>query len=122
MIVVKIDAIIATLKSTIGGKILEHWGFSTELIDVAKNSNNWTFQSSREHASYVDITIVASIHSYIGKKTHPKYPPFDQIPAFKKIGAHGLTPEESQAVLHEAQHQLDDLKALLCPQEIPILH
>jgi len=118
----KIDAIISSLKSRIGAKILEHWGFSADLIEVAKNSNNWTFQSPHEKTGYVDITIVASIHSYIGKKDHPKYPPFDQIPSFKKIGKNGLTPEESQDVLHEAQHQLDDLKALLCPQEIPVLH
>lgn len=118
----KIDAIIHTLKSRVGCQILEHWGFSTDLVDVAKNSSNWGFQSPTDKASYTDITIVANIHSYIGKKEHPKYPPFDQIPAFKKIGKRGLTPEESQDVLHEAQHQLDDLKALLCPQEIPVLH
>jgi len=118
----KIDAIINSLKSRIGAQILNHWGFSADLIEVAKNSNNWTFQSPHDKPSYVDITIVASIHSYIGKKSHPKYPPFDQIPSFKKIGDRGLTPEESQEVLHEAQNQLDDLKALLCPQDIPILH
>jgi hypothetical protein len=91
-------------------------------VEVAKNSANWTYQSTLTKPSYVDITIVANIHSFIGKKSHPRYPPFDEIPAFKKIGKNGLTPEESQDVLHEAQHQLDDLKALLCPQEIPVLH
>jgi HD-like signal output (HDOD) protein len=118
----KVDAIINSSKSRIGAKILEHWGFSADLMEVAKNSDNWSFQSPHDKPSYVDITIVANIHSFIGKKTHPKYPPFDQIPAFKKIGKNGLTPEESQDVLHEAQHQLDDLKALLCPKEIPVLH
>jgi HD-like signal output (HDOD) protein len=118
----KIDAIINTLKSRIGAQILDHWGFSADLIEVAKNSNNWTFDSTHDKPCYTDITVVAGIHSYIGKKNHPKYPPFDQIPAFKKIGKNGLTPEESQEVLHEAQHQLDDLKALLCPQEIPVLN
>jgi len=118
----KIDAIINSLKSRIGAQILENWGFSADLIEVAKNSDNWSFQSPHDKPCYVDITIVANIHSFIGKKNHPKYPPFDQIPSFKKIGDKGLTPEESQDVLHEAQHQLDDLKALLCPKEIPVLH
>lgn len=118
----KIEVIINDLKSKVGAQILEHWGFSADLIDVAKNSNNWSFQSPHDKPSYTDITIVANIHSYIGKKNHPKYPPFDQIPAFKKIGKNGLSPEESQEVLHEAQHQLNDLKALLCPQAIPVLY
>jgi HD-like signal output (HDOD) protein len=118
----KIDAILTTLKSRIGAQILDSWGFSADLVEVAKNSNNWAFQSLNDKPSYVDMTIVANIHSFIGKKAHPKCPPFDQIPAFNKIGKNGLTPKESQDVRHEAQHQLDDLKALLCPQEIPVLH
>ncbi len=117
----KIDDIILSLKSRIGEKVLETWGFSSNLIEVAKNSNNWTFQSPGDKASYVDIAIVANIHSFIGKKKHPKYPSFDKIPSFKKIGANGLTPEESQEVLHQAQHQLKDLQALLSPKTIPVL-
>jgi len=117
----KIDDIILSLKSRIGAQVLTHWNFPAELIEVAKNSNNWSYQSEGESATYVDITIVANIHSFIGKKKHPKYPPFGQIPSFKKLGDHGLTPEESQEILHEAHQQLHDLQVLLSPETIPVL-
>jgi HD-like signal output (HDOD) protein len=51
----KIDAIINTLKSRIGAQILESWGFSSDLIEVAKNSNNWAFQSPHEAPNKVNM-------------------------------------------------------------------
>lgn len=117
----KVDAIIKRLKNKMGAKILSDWGFQQDLISVALHSENWAYESRHDRASYVDLTVVAQVHTFIGKKEHLLLPPFDTIPAFKKLGQGGLTPKQSQEVLHESRQQLDDIQALLSPETIPVL-
>jgi len=117
----KIDEIVHTLKPKIGSELLEEWGFQSELVSVVGNSENWTYESPGESADYVDVVVVAQVHALIGKQAHKELPPFDQIPAFKKLGDQGLTPKQSQAVLLEAHHRIADLKALLSADTIPVV-
>jgi len=92
-----------------------------ELVDVARNSENWNFTHTGDKASYTDVAIVAQLHSLIGKRTEAHLPRFDQVPAFRKLGDQGLTPEQSQEVLNESHHQIEDLKAILSADIIPVL-
>lgn len=108
----KVDEVVHTLKSKIGAELLHEWGFSEDLQHVVENSENWAYDSG-ESADYVDVVVVAQVHALIDKKQYKKLPPFEQIPAFKKLGDEGLTPEQSQTVLHEAHHRIADLRALL---------
>lgn len=108
-----IDELIKALKTRIGSELLEGWGFKPALKDVVLNSENWLYESSEAEPDYVDVVVVAQVHALIGKKETEGLPPFDAIPAFKKLGENGLTPEQSQAVLLEAHHRIAELKALL---------
>jgi len=109
------------LKNKIGSQLLTAWSFSNELVDVARNSENWNFTHTGDKASYTDVAIVAQLHSLIGKRTEAHLPRFDQVPAFRKLGDQGLTPEQSQEVLNESHHQIEDLKAILSADIIPVL-
>lgn len=117
----KVDAIVKRLKNKIGAAILTEWGFQQDLISVALNSENWGYESKHDRASYVDLTVVAQVHTFIGKKEHTLLPPFEAIPAFKKLGDGGLTPKQSQEVLRESHQQLQDIQALLSSETIPVL-
>lgn len=118
----KVDEIVNSLKARIGHSLLAKWGFQEELINVASNTENWTYQSVGDGADYVDVVVVAQVHALIGKRAHKDLPDFDEIPAFKKLGETGLTPEQSQKVLLESHHKIADLKALLTMNDIPVLH
>ena len=117
----KAEQIVERLKTKLGPKLLEHWGFQEELIKVAANSGNWLYQSPGESADYVYVAIVAQVHALIGKGNVKGLPSFADIPALKKLGEGGLTPEQSQKVLRESNKKINELKSLLAPDGIPTL-
>ncbi len=115
----KVDGLVKKLKTKIGPKLLESWGFQKELVQVAENSGNWRYNSPSGGANYVDIVVAAQVHALIGKKQLHDLPDFAEIPAFRKLGEHGLTPEQSQKVLLESHHRIAELKKLLSFSGIP---
>lgn len=117
----KVDEIVKTLRARIGARLLKEWGFQQELVNVAEHSEDWSYASEGASADYVDIAVAAQVHALIGKREHKRLPPFDQIPAFKKLGDDGLTPEQSQKVLLESHQKIAELKALLTMKDIPIV-
>lgn len=117
----KVDGLVARLKRNIGPKLLESWGFQDELVQVAGNSENWRYDSQSDTANYVDIVVAAQVHALIGKKQLKDLPNFAEIPAFRKLGENGLTPEQSQKVLLESHHRISELKKLLSTNDIPTL-
>lgn len=117
----KVDEIVRSLRARIGARLLEEWGFKQELVEVARHSEDWMYASQGDTADYVDIAVVAQVHALIGKKKHAGLPPFDQIPAFRKLGKDGLTPEQSQKVLLESHQKIAELKALLTTKDIPVV-
>ena len=117
----KAEEAVTKLKNTIGPRLLENWGFQEELVKVAANSENWFYESPGDKADYVDIAIVAQVHALLEKHKLKGLPNFSEIPAFRKLGENGLTPEQSQKVLHESHRKIAELKALLAPDTIPTL-
>jgi HD-like signal output (HDOD) protein len=116
----KVADILRALRSDIGPLLLKEWCFQPELIAVASNSENWMYESEGDKADYVDVVVVAQVHALIGKQAHKDLPRFEDIPAFKKLGDNGLTPEQSQKVLLESHHRIAGLKALLTLDGIPV--
>lgn len=116
-----VDDLTKKLKTKIGPVLLENWGFQDELVQVAANSENWSYKSEGNAADYVDIVVAAQVHALIGKRAHEDLPNFEEIPAFRKLGENGLTPEQSQKVLLESHHRIADLKKLLSVSDIPTL-
>ena len=64
-------------------------------------------------ADYVDVVIVAQIHSYFGKENSADLPPLLSTPAFLKLGLSKLGPDASLEVLFEARQSIQNIMAML---------
>ena len=103
-----LEEVINHLHTTIGPYILDEWNFSPELIAVASQHED-IWRSQGADISYVDVVVVANLHSYLGTQHHLMQMDWAEIPALKKLG---LTPEESIKTLESAQEELQELRSL----------
>lgn len=103
-----LEEVINHLHTVIGPMILDEWGFAPEMIAVAgQHEDLW--RNDGPEIGYVDIVIVANLHSYLG--THHPLTKVDwsKIPAFSKLG---LTPEETFRTLEDARDELSEVRSL----------
>ena len=108
----KLDFVIKELRAPLGQAILKEWNFDEALSDVSAGAEDW-LRDSGEAADYVDIVIVAQIHSNFGKNNHIGLPPLLTTPAFLKLGLSKLGPDASLEVLFEAEQGIRDIMAML---------
>ena len=88
--------------------ILEEWNFSPELVEVTSQHEE-LWRSEGTGVSYVDVVVVANLHSYLGTQHDLAQKDWAKIPAFAKLG---LTPEESIKTLEAAREELQELRSL----------
>jgi HD-like signal output (HDOD) protein len=103
-----LEEVISHLHTIIGPFILDEWNFSPELIAVASQHED-LWRSEGPEVTYVDVVIVANLHSYLGTQHHLTQKDWSEIPAFAKLG---LTPEESISTIESARAELQDLRNL----------
>lgn len=108
----KLNFVIQELRGPLGRQILEKWNFDTALCDVTEQAENWLRESEAE-ADYVDVVIVAQIHSYFGKDERSDLPNLLQTPAFLKLGLSKLGPDASLEVLFEAEQGIQKIMTML---------
>ena len=108
----KLNFVIQELRGELGRKILEKWNFDPALSDVAQQVENW-LREGAENADYVDVVIVAHIHSYFGKESDIDFPNLLSIPAFLKLGLSKLGPDASLEVLFEAEQGIQKIMSML---------
>ncbi len=97
------------LHTQIGKLVLEGWNFPPELIAVASEHEDYG-RVSDPCPDYVDIVMIANLHTYIGKNHPSNNIDWTEIPAFKALG---LTPEESLSALEEARSDVQDVIDML---------
>lgn len=103
-----LDEVVKHLHTMIGPLILAEWDFSPELVAVsARHEDPW--RNDGPAASYVDVVIVANLHSYLGTDHFPSELDWNDIPAFTKLG---LTPAASIAALGDARDELQEVISL----------
>lgn len=100
------------LKGEVGAMVLENWQFPEEIVEVARGCEDWT-RCPTTRADLCDLVLVATLHSYIGKRKQPPPPRMDQVPAYQKLALGKLTPELTLQILVEAKEQIAQAKALL---------
>ena len=108
----KLNFVIQELRASLGQEILKEWNFDPVLSLVSKEAEN----SLRDHdgaADYVDVVIVAHIHSYFGKENQQDIPSLLTLPAFKKLGLSKLGPDASLEVLFEAELDIKNIMGML---------
>ena len=108
----KLNYVISELRAPLGEKILREWNFDRALSDVSVGAENW-LRDTGEDADYVDVVIVAQIHSYFGKDSEVELPPLLSTPAFLKLGLNKLGPDASLEVLFEAEQEIRNIMVML---------
>ena len=106
----RLDANIKLLKAGVGASLLENWGLSDNMVECARNSDNW-LRARDGDADLCDLVLVAALHAYIGRVKTPK---ITEVGAFQRISEDGsLDPEIARNFLEFASHQVDEARALL---------
>ena len=108
----KLNFVIQELRASLGQKILQEWNFDSALSDVSAQAENW-LRGNDEAADYVDVVIVAQIHSYFGTNNNANLPSLLSTQAFHKLGLSKLGPDASMEVLFEAEQDIRNIMAML---------
>jgi HD-like signal output (HDOD) protein len=108
----QLHLIIRRLKGEIGAVILREWGFPADFVLAAEHAEDW-LQDIHEPPGYVDLVVLAQLHTYIGTKGMRQLPRLDLVPAFHKLALGRLTPRHSLHILENAKQNIQELQALL---------
>lgn len=107
-----LDKTVATLRGQIGAMVLRKWKFSSDLVVIALESEDW-YRDPNTRPDYCDIVLVAQLHSFVGTSLTDACPPLDEVPAFAKLARGRLDPKLSLAVLDEAREDIVGVLQLL---------
>lgn len=103
-----IDEVVDKLHTSVGRLILETWKFPPDLIAVTHQHEDLNREAPG--VDYVDIVMVANLHSYIGTQHRHAKANWAAVPAFQRLG---LTPDQSISALEEARAEVAEVKSLL---------
>ncbi len=104
-----LERVMRRLHTLIGTTVLQEWQFPREIVAVAAEHEDITAARAGP-VDYVDVVIVANLHSYIGTPHRHGKLDWGTVPAFAKLG---MTPEESMQAMEEAKGELREVHALL---------
>lgn len=104
-----LDDVIEKLHTVLGRVILETWKFPPELVAVVAQHEDLGYQSDNG-PDYVDVVLVANLHSRIGTPHRHGKVAWAEIPAFARLG---LTPAESLKAMEETRRDIREIQTLL---------
>ncbi|MEJ2455959.1 MAG: HDOD domain-containing protein [Candidatus Thiodiazotropha sp.] len=107
-----LDQVIDSLKAEVGAMVLRKWEFPSYFVQVALHAEDWMEDISHS-PDYVDLVVVAQLHSYIGTPRMSSLPRLDLVPAFHKLVLGKLTPRHSIGLLENAKEQIRELREML---------
>ena len=105
----KLLTVMQRLHTVIGPAVLDEWGFSRELVIVSAEHED-IYQERPGDVDYVDVIIVANLHSYLGSNHRHAKVNWEEVPAFKKIG---MSPDESVTAMEEARNEMREMQGML---------
>lgn len=107
-----LDRLVSDMKGEIGYLTLKHWGFDEDLTKVARDAERW-HRLGTTLPDYLDVVLIAQLHSFIGQGVHPELPRIDAIPAFRRLALGKLSPRASVVILEEAAREIAEIESLL---------
>jgi HD-like signal output (HDOD) protein len=107
-----LDLVVSKLKAEVGAMVLRKWEFPKYFIQVALHAEDW-MEDITEAPDYVDLVVVAQLHSYVGTEYMSDMPRLDLVPAFHKLALGKLTPRHSISLLENAREQIRELREML---------
>ncbi|MEJ2466609.1 MAG: HDOD domain-containing protein [Candidatus Thiodiazotropha sp.] len=104
--------VIDSLKGEIGAMVLRKWEFPNYFVQTALHAEDW-MEDISSTPDYVDLVVVAQLHSYIGTARMQDLPRLDLVPAFHKLVLGKLTPRHSIGLLENAKERIRELREML---------
>lgn len=101
------------LQSDIGAAILANWHFPDNFVEAARHGDDWFYECAADRPQLVDLVIVSRLHARISAGQNEGLPEFEQVPAYRRLGALELSASRSLTLLTAAKERLDELKRLL---------
>ncbi len=106
-----INELIDRLAKKLGTLVLKQWGFDDSLINIPKEVNNYQYQPDEE-INYIDLVIVANMHSQFGKENQ-QAPALQDVASFRKLPLFQIGPDASIELLYEAKEEINMLTRML---------
>jgi HD-like signal output (HDOD) protein len=107
-----LDQVIDNLKAEVGAMVLRKWEFPSYFVQVALHAEDW-MEDISPTPDYVDLVVVAQLHSYVGTARMSTLPRLDLVPAFHKLVLGKLTPRHSIGLIENAKEQIRELREML---------
>ena len=104
---------IGELRADVGTAILESWSFPNGFLEATRHAEDWGYECREASPQLVDILIVAQLHAMIGSSQNGSLPPFDEVPAYRRLGELELNASRSLQLLTEARARVDEVHRLL---------
>ena len=104
---------ISELRADVGTAVLENWSFPANFLEATRHAEDWGYESRESPPQLVDIVIVAQLHAMIGSSQNSTLPPFDEVPAYRRLGELELNASRSLQLLTEARARVDEVHRLL---------
>lgn len=104
--------IIDRLGAKLGKAILKHWSFDADMIDIPIELNNNEYRPD-ENPNYVDIVIVAYLHSQFGKNQQEQATALHEVASFRKLPMFQIGPDASIELLYEARDEISTMMKML---------
>jgi HD-like signal output (HDOD) protein len=108
----ELERTVNTLRAQIGAMVLRKWQFSSDLVTVALEAEEW-YRDPAPTADYCDVVLVGQLHSFVGTAAASHYPPMSEVPAFFKMARGRLDPEMSLQMLEKARDEMSEVLELL---------
>ena len=105
----KLIGVMQRLHTMTGPAVLDEWGFSREMVIVSAEHED-IYQQRDGDVDYLDVIIVANLHSHLGTDHRLAKINWDEVPAFTRIG---MTPEESFTAMEEARGEMHEMQGIL---------
>ena len=103
---------IASMRGPLGAKVLDEWGFSEDLVEVARHADHWLRDSDEDIFDYCDLVQVATLYALQGDEGNPSLPDMHSVPAFNKLKKRHLSEEQISSMVQEAQLQIAELREI----------
>ncbi len=94
-------SLLKRLSGPIGTSIMKSWNFSEEMVRVAKEHSNYSYNS--DTVDYVDVVIVAKLKNMKGTDDPDAQIDWNTIPSFCKLGLAGEVEDVVMEVIEITQ-------------------
>ena len=106
-----LEAVIS-LRPQVTGMMLGQWNFSSELVAVGEECEEW-FRNPTDQADLCDLVLIAQYHAMIGTPQQKSLPPIAALPAFAKLGMGDLAIEQIIEFMKKSRDKIKSIEAHL---------